>query len=49
MKVIRDCFDHSVRLTDERWAHILQHSEMFEMADELEGVLQEQRGTAIPL
>ena len=28
MKVIRDCFGRSVRLTDERMAHILQHPEM---------------------
>jgi len=28
MKTLRDCFGHSVRLTDERLAHILEHSEM---------------------
>ena len=28
MKVIRDCFGRSVRLTDERFAHILQHLEL---------------------
>jgi len=40
MKVIRDCFGASVRLTDERLAHILEHVEMAGMADELERVLQ---------
>jgi hypothetical protein len=40
MKVIRDCFGHSVRLTDERLAHILEHDEMAGMEDELERVLQ---------
>jgi hypothetical protein len=39
MKVIRDCFGTSVRLTDERLAHILEHVEMAGMADELERVL----------
>jgi uncharacterized protein DUF2283 len=40
MKVIRDCFGTSVRLIDERLAHILEHVEMAGMADELERVLQ---------
>ena len=40
MKVIRDCFGRSVRLTDERLAHILEHLEMAAMEDELERVLQ---------
>ena len=40
MKVIRDCFGHSVRLTDERLAHILEHAEMVGMEDEIERVLQ---------
>jgi hypothetical protein len=40
MKVIRDCFGQSVRLTDERLAHILEHAEMAGMEDELERVLQ---------
>jgi len=40
MKVIQDCFGRSVRLTDERLAHILEHVEMAEMADEFERVLQ---------
>ena len=40
MKIIRDCFGRSVRLTDERVAHILQHQEMTDMAQEIERVLQ---------
>lgn len=40
MKVIRDCFGRSVRLTDERVAHILQHQEMAGMEPEIERVLQ---------
>ena len=40
MKLIKDCFGRSVRLTDERLAHILEHAEMFGMEDELERVLQ---------
>ena len=40
MKVIKDCFGTSVRLTDERLAHILEHTEMAGMEDELERVLQ---------
>ena len=40
MKVIRDCFGRSVRLTDERLAHILEHAEMAGMEGELERVLQ---------
>jgi hypothetical protein len=40
MKVIRDCFGRSVRLTDERLAHILEHPEMAGMEDELARVLQ---------
>jgi hypothetical protein len=40
VKVIIDCFGHSVRLTDERLAHILEHPEMAGMEDELERVLQ---------
>jgi hypothetical protein len=40
MKVVRDCFGHSVRLTDERLAHILEHAEMAGMEDDLERVLQ---------
>ena len=40
MKVIRDCFGHTVRLTDERLAHIMEHPEMAGMEDELARVLQ---------
>jgi len=40
MKLIRDCFGRSVRLTDERTAHILQHQEMADMEAEIERVLQ---------
>jgi len=40
MKIIRDCFGRSVRLTDERVAHILQHQEMDGIEAEIERVLQ---------
>jgi hypothetical protein len=40
MKIVRDCFGRSVRLTDERTAHILQHQEMADMEAEIERVLQ---------
>ncbi len=40
MKLIRDCFGRSVRLTDERTAHILQHQEMVETVAEIERILQ---------
>ena len=39
MKTIQDCFGHSVRLTDERMAHILEHPEMSRMGAEIERVL----------
>ena len=39
MKTLKDCFGHSVRLTDERLADILGHPEMKEMGAELERVL----------
>jgi hypothetical protein len=39
MKVIQDCFGQSVRLTDERLAHILEHAELAGMEDELERVV----------
>lgn len=35
MKLITDCFGRSVRLTDERLAHILQHPEMAGLEDEV--------------
>lgn len=40
MKVIRDCFGHDVRLSDERLAHILEHAEMAGMEAEIERVVQ---------
>jgi hypothetical protein len=40
MEVIRDCFGSSVRLTDERLAHILEHTELAGMEAELKVVLQ---------
>ncbi|MEK6762177.1 MAG: DUF4258 domain-containing protein [Nitrospirota bacterium] len=40
MKVIRDCFGRSVRLTDERLDHILQHQELAGMEEEINRVLQ---------
>lgn len=40
MTTIRDCFGRSVRLTDERMAHILQHPEMVGMEAEMTRVLQ---------
>ena len=40
MKTIHDCFGRSVRLTDERIAHILQHQEMAGMESEIERVVQ---------
>lgn len=39
MKTIQDCFGHTVRLTDERMAHILEHPEMSGMGDDIERVL----------
>ncbi len=41
MKTLQDCFGHSVRLTDERLAHILERPEMKHMGDELEYVLRQ--------
>jgi len=41
MKTIQDCFGHTVRLTDERMAHILEHPEMSGMGAEIERVLTE--------
>lgn len=41
MKTLTDCFNHSVRLTDERLAHILEHDEMAGMATEIERVLRQ--------
>ncbi|MDH4083965.1 MAG: hypothetical protein OEV99_08920 [Nitrospira sp.] len=41
MKTIRDCFGRSIRLTDERIAHILQHPEMIDMEPEIAHVLED--------
>ena len=41
MKTLQDCFGHSVRLTDERLAHILDHREMQNMQAEIERVLRQ--------
>ena len=41
MKTLTDCFGHSVRLTDERLAHILEHLEMRGMEAEIERVLRQ--------
>ena len=40
MKVVRDCFGHDVRPTDELLAHIPEHAEMAGMEAEIERVLQ---------
>ena len=37
--MLKDCFGHSVRLTDERLAHIIEHPEMKGLAAEIERVL----------
>ena len=39
MKILVDCFGTSVRLTDERLAHILEHPEMRTLGPEIEQVL----------
>lgn len=39
MKRIVDCFGYTVRLTDERLAHILEHPEMSDRQAEMEHVL----------
>lgn len=39
MRTIQDCFGHTVRLTEERMAHILEHPEMKEMGVEIERAL----------
>jgi hypothetical protein len=41
MKKLEDCFGRTVRLTDERLAHILERPEMKQMGDELEHVLRQ--------
>ncbi len=39
MRILEDCFGRQVRLTDERLAHILEHSEMKNMEVEIERTL----------
>jgi len=39
MKTLQDCFGRTVRLTDERLAHILEHPEMRDLGTEIERVL----------
>ena len=41
MSTLTDCFGRAVRLTDERLAHILEHSEMAGLAGELARVLRQ--------
>lgn len=40
MRIIHDCFGRSIRLTDERLAHILQHPEMIDMGAQIDRVLE---------
>ena len=39
MKLLTDCFGRTVRLTDERLAHILEHPELREMEEKIARVL----------
>jgi hypothetical protein len=39
MKTLIDCFGHAVRLTNERLAHILEHKEMRDLAEDIERTL----------
>jgi len=39
MKILTDCFGREVRLTDERLAHILDHSELVGMESDIPAVL----------
>lgn len=41
MKQLIDCFGQTVRLTDERLAHILEHPEMRELDPEIERVVRQ--------
>ena len=41
MKTFADCFGKTVRLTDERLAHILEHAEMKGLAAEIERTLRQ--------
>jgi len=40
MKIVRDCFGRTVRLTDERIAHVLRHPEMAGMEQAIGRVLE---------
>ena len=41
MKLIADCFGRTVRLTDERLSHILEHFEMRDLSAEIERTLRQ--------
>ena len=41
MKLLADCFHRSVRLTDERLAHILEHPEMQQIEESIARTLRE--------
>ena len=41
MKILKDLFGNTVRLTDERYNHILEHEEMNELSNKIEKVLSE--------
>jgi hypothetical protein len=43
MKILTDCFDRKIRLTDERLAHIIEHPELLNMESEIERVLRQPR------
>ena len=49
MKRLKDCFGFSVRMTDERLAHILDHPEMKEMELEIEIVRRSRSDAAVRL
>lgn len=40
MKIFRDYLNRPIRLTDERFEHILDHPEMVELMGDIEGVIQ---------
>ncbi len=41
MKIVRDCFGRNVRLTQERIDHILDHSEMSDMLEQIQLTLEQ--------
>lgn len=41
MKLVTDCFGRGIRITDERLDHILAHTEMAGMAEEIERTLRQ--------